>query len=68
MTDEQITEVRRTLSKAIKKQEHARGVAMAHVNREREQYHYGIMTGLHHALMMLGGPVPQHDYAEGAEC
>lgn len=68
MTPEQITEVRRTLSKAIKKQGQARSKANAHADREREQYYYGVVTGLQHALLMLGGPVPQHDYPEGTEC
>jgi hypothetical protein len=57
MTPEQIIEVRKTLAKATEKQDAARTKAIAEGSSHREHYHSGVARGLHHALMLLGGPV-----------
>jgi hypothetical protein len=60
MTPEQIIEVRKTLTKAIEKQDLARTEALSASNREH--YHAGVARGLHHALMLLGGPIAPPDH------
>lgn len=57
MTDDQIMEIRKTLSKAVKKQECAQAQAIADRASHREHYHAGVARGLWHALMLLGGSV-----------